>query len=69
MRAIFLSLILVLPAAAETPLPPPMADTVTLTREQMDRLERELEAIVTKRVREAFEAGRQDARARCASLI
>jgi outer membrane murein-binding lipoprotein Lpp len=71
MRALILASLMVAGlASAESPqVDPPPADTVTLTRAQMDELESQLEALVRRREQAAFEAGRRDAKQRCASLI
>lgn len=69
-RSIALSLILaVLPAAAESPVAVHQDGSVTFSRERIEQLEKEFEALANARERAAFEAGRADARERCASLV
>ena len=67
--AIALILLLASVASAESPEAPAPADTVTFTRAELDQMQAELNAIVRKREEAAFQAGRADARQRCASLI
>lgn len=55
-------------ASAESP-EPAAPDTVTFTRAELDQMQAEINAIVRKREEAAFQAGRADARQRCASLI
>lgn len=66
MRAVLLALLLVGPAAAQAPGKP---ERVTFSRAELEQLQKELEAMVREREKAAFQAGRADARARCASLI
>jgi hypothetical protein len=67
--ALFLILLLACAASAESPEAPAPADTVTFTRAELDAMQAELSAIVRKREEAAYQAGRADARQRCASLI
>jgi hypothetical protein len=43
--------------------------SITLSRERIEQMEKAFEAIANARERAAFEAGRADARERCASLV
>jgi outer membrane murein-binding lipoprotein Lpp len=71
MRAFILASLMVAGlASAESPqVDPPPSDSITLTREQMDELESQLEAMVRQREQAAFQRGQLDVRQRCASLI
>lgn len=70
MRVVFLAfllgVLLLLASAARSDSQP---DTVTLTREQIDKMLEEVETIMARREREAFKAGVQYQRQACASLI
>ena len=45
------------------------SDSITLTREQINQLEAQVEDLMQKRERAAFEAGKRSQRESCASLI
>jgi hypothetical protein len=60
-----LAIMLLVAGAARSDSP----DTVTLTREQIEQLQHDVEEAIQRREAAAFQAGRADARARCASLI
>jgi hypothetical protein len=67
MRALLTAIILAVPAAsAQAPQEP---DTVTFTRAQLEQLQTELETIVQRRERAAFEAGKNYQKSACRSLI
>lgn len=63
---ILLAITMLLAGAARSDSAP---ETVTLTRERLAQMLEEVEMILQVREKAAFEAGRQDARQRCASLI
>lgn len=71
MRAIVVAALMIAGlASAESPsADPPPTDTVTLTRAQMDDLEKQFEEIVARKMREAYEAGVQYQKQACRSLI
>lgn len=67
MRVLLLALALAGQASAEGPATP--EETITFTRAELSAMQDELEAMVRQRERAAFQAGQQDIRQRCASLI
>jgi hypothetical protein len=69
MRALVFALcVACIPVAAETP-EAAQGEVVSFTRGQLEQFLRQLEAMVSKREAAAFEAGRQDTKAKCRSLI
>jgi hypothetical protein len=66
MRPLILAILISGTASAQAP---ERGESVTFTRAELDAMQQQLEEVVTKREAAAFQAGRADARARCASLI
>ena len=64
-----LALILLAATVSSAEVQEPPSDTVIFTRAELQEFQAMLETLVQQREKAAYEAGRADARQRCASLI